>query len=330
MPKVSVIIPVYNTEKYLRECLDSVVIQTLKDIEIICINDGSTDNSLEILSEYARKDNRITVINKKNEGVGKARNIGIQNSTAEFVCFMDPDDVYPSEDILQNLCSCAVANNVLIAGGEFSLFNNKAHLFKQTFPESQNGYLFKTNEIIDYQDYQFDYGYHRFIYNREFLISNNIEFPDLKRFQDPPFFIQAMYYAKEFYAIHKITYGYRYGHNNINWNSIKIRDLLKGICFDMKFAQEHSLDLLNEYSYIRLVEHFNKIKNHLDLLSLILIYRMKSYNTKMEIFIKTNNLELHKFILEKIFSVTNSVNKTHKVITILGIRINIKRRKKSV
>ena len=85
MPKVSVIIPVYNVEKYLRECLDSIVTQTLRDIEIICINDGSTDNSLEILKKYAQKDNRIVLINKENEGVSASRNIGIENAKPEAI-----------------------------------------------------------------------------------------------------------------------------------------------------------------------------------------------------------------------------------------------------
>ncbi len=77
-PKVSVIIPVYNVEKYLRECLDSVVNQTLKEIEIICVNDGSTDKSLEILREYEKKDPRIIVIDQENQGVSAARNAGIE------------------------------------------------------------------------------------------------------------------------------------------------------------------------------------------------------------------------------------------------------------
>ena len=94
MPKVSVIIPCYNTEKYLKECLDSVINQTLKDIEIICINDGSTDNSLEILKEYAQKDERIKLIDRENKGVAKSRNEGIRKVTGQFVCFMDPDDYY--------------------------------------------------------------------------------------------------------------------------------------------------------------------------------------------------------------------------------------------
>ena len=78
-PKISVIVPVYNTEKYLPECLDSILSQTLEDIEIIAINDGSPDNSIEILKGYAAKDDRIKIIDKKNEGVGKAKKIPDKN-----------------------------------------------------------------------------------------------------------------------------------------------------------------------------------------------------------------------------------------------------------
>ena len=94
MPKVSVIIPVYNTEQYLRECLDSVVNQTLKDIEIICVNDGSTDNSGRILEEYAEKDSRIVLINNiKNSGApGTVKNIGISKAKGEYLSFVDSDD----------------------------------------------------------------------------------------------------------------------------------------------------------------------------------------------------------------------------------------------
>ena len=91
--KVSVIIPVYNTASYLKRCLDSAINQTLKDIEIICVNDGSTDNSLEILQEYQKKDNRIILINlKENKGVVNARNVAIEKASGEFIGFLDSDD----------------------------------------------------------------------------------------------------------------------------------------------------------------------------------------------------------------------------------------------
>ena len=91
-PKVSIIIPVYNTEKYLRRCLASVCGQTLREIEIICINDGSKDISLEILKEYAANDDRIVVIDQKNSGVANARNNGLQRATAPYIGFVDSDD----------------------------------------------------------------------------------------------------------------------------------------------------------------------------------------------------------------------------------------------
>ena len=88
VPKVSVIIPVYNVEKYLRECLDSVINQTLKDIEIICVDDGSTDSSGKILDEYAQKDKRIKVIHQENQGLGAAHNVGIDLAKGEYIGFV--------------------------------------------------------------------------------------------------------------------------------------------------------------------------------------------------------------------------------------------------
>ena len=92
MVKVSVIIPVYNVEQYLKECLDSVINQTLKDIEIICINDGSTDGSLKILEKYESLDDRIVVFSQENSGLSATRNKGMQLSSGEYVYFMDSDD----------------------------------------------------------------------------------------------------------------------------------------------------------------------------------------------------------------------------------------------
>ena len=92
MPLISVIIPVYNVEKYLERCLESVLCQTLRDIEIICVNDGSADNSLEILNKYAGSDNRIKVISKENGGLSDARNKGLEFVSAPYTAFVDSDD----------------------------------------------------------------------------------------------------------------------------------------------------------------------------------------------------------------------------------------------
>ncbi len=99
-PKVSVIIPVYNVEKYLRECLESVINQSLQDIEIICVNDGSTDGSLAILNEYARKDDRIIVVNQENRGAGAARNNGLQYARGKYLSLLDGDDFFHKDMLL--------------------------------------------------------------------------------------------------------------------------------------------------------------------------------------------------------------------------------------
>lgn len=105
-PKISVIIPIYNMDAYLRECLDSVVSQTLKKIEIICVDDGSTDYSQMILAEYAWKDKRVKVITQTNHGVAFARNVGIDCATGEFLYFLDPDDWLPDEQVLSDHLRC--------------------------------------------------------------------------------------------------------------------------------------------------------------------------------------------------------------------------------
>ena len=92
MPKISIIVPVYNVEKYLHQCMDSLVNQTLSDIEIICVNDETPDNSLEILNEYASKDSRVKVISQKNTGLSGARNTGMKYVTGEYIMFIDSDD----------------------------------------------------------------------------------------------------------------------------------------------------------------------------------------------------------------------------------------------
>lgn len=114
MYKVSIIVPVYNIEKYLAKCLDSLINQTLKEIEIICVNDGSTDNSAEILNEYAQKDSRIRIINQENAGLSAARNTGINNANGEYIGYVDSDD-WVDLNFYENLYNAAKENNADIA-----------------------------------------------------------------------------------------------------------------------------------------------------------------------------------------------------------------------
>ena len=111
MPKVSVIVPVYNVEKYIQKCLNSLVKQTLEDIEIIIINDGSKDNSFYIIKEFEKKyENKIKYFEKENGGSADARNQGILHATGDYIAFLDPDD-YVELDIYEKMYNKAIEEN---------------------------------------------------------------------------------------------------------------------------------------------------------------------------------------------------------------------------
>ena len=195
LKKISVIIPIYNTEKYLVECLNSVINQTLKNIEIICIDDGSTDNSSNILEIYNKFDERFILLKQKNKGAGFSRNKGTKISSGKFISFLDSDDMYYDKLSLEFLYNNAKNNKAIISGGGLEIIKQKGN---QTFSKK----LFFENEGFElYKNYQYDFFYQRFIYNKNFLKRNKLFFPNFLRYQDPPFFIKTMSKAQRFYAI---------------------------------------------------------------------------------------------------------------------------------
>ena len=135
-PKVSIIVPVYNVEKYLSKCLDSLISQTLKDIEIIVVNDGATDNSPKIIEEYAQKDFRIKSINQKNQGLSGARNTGLMNAKGEFITFVDSDD-WLDEDFIEKLYRSAINNNCDIAIGGMKRQREKTFKYRLNYSEEK-------------------------------------------------------------------------------------------------------------------------------------------------------------------------------------------------
>ena len=168
MTKFSVIIPVYNVEKYLSKCLDSVLSQTYTDFEVICVNDGSKDNSAQILDEYAKKDKRIKIINQNNQGVSVARNTGIKEAIGDYIIFVDSDDKITS-NMLELLSKkedfdiCVIARNV-IKNAEIK--NNKNLI--DDFIQSDcniNFYLHYLSSVVWDK-----------VFKRDFLIRNNLYF----------------------------------------------------------------------------------------------------------------------------------------------------------
>ena len=251
-PKISVIIPVYNTEQYLAECLDSVINQSLKEIEVIIINDKSPDNSISIIKDYAKRDNRILVIDKSiNEGVGQARNDGLKKARGEFVCFMDSDDLYSDNSALGKLYNAAECNNVMVAGGMLELKKDD-ELELQTYPRSEYGLIFNQTGLMDYFDYQYDFGYTQYIFDRQMLLDNQILFPCHSRFQDPPFFVKAMFVAKKYFFIDESIYRYRLIASSLKYTIKKTIDMLDGVMDNLKFSRENGLAKLHCLSANRL------------------------------------------------------------------------------
>jgi len=129
VPRLSIVVPVYNVEKYLPQCLDSLINQTLKDIEIILVNDGSTDRSEEICRTYAERDSRITIVSKPNGGLSDARNNGIRHATADVIGFVDSDD-YVDIDMFESLMRAKEQTQAEIAVGGVKMVTNEGEVYQ--------------------------------------------------------------------------------------------------------------------------------------------------------------------------------------------------------
>ena len=152
-PIISIIIPVFNVEKYLHECLDSVINQTLQDIEIICVNDKSTDSSSQILESYAQQDNRVKIINKdKNEGTLLARKTAVLQAKGKYVVFVDSDDMLYSSDVLTKLYQMIQAEDVDILQFSINLFSAHDRKIKKSDKTRHNSNFFdELNHAKSYQ-----------------------------------------------------------------------------------------------------------------------------------------------------------------------------------
>lgn len=171
--KVSVIVPIYNASKYLCMCIDSIINQTYKNIEIILVNDGSTDESGKILDEYSNKDSRIKVFHKENTGVSSTRNFGIDKATGDYICFSDADD-YLMEDYVEYLLNLIKKNNsdVALTKDMFTTFHPEQN-------KNDKIELYSNEEATrDILIYNVPIGVYCKIFKRDFLLKNNIRFEE--------------------------------------------------------------------------------------------------------------------------------------------------------
>lgn len=202
MPKVSVVVPVYNVSAYLRECMDSLVRQTLREIEIICVNDGSTDNSPEILREYAEADSRVILIDQENGGYGKAMNAGIDRAAGEYLGIVEPDD-YVRLTMFEDLYRVAEENSLDLVKADYDRFttgeNGETRTFRRTHlspRETDYGRVFRPAE--EKESFFFVMNTWAGIYRLSFLREHGIRHHETPgaSFQDNGFWFQTFLYAE--------------------------------------------------------------------------------------------------------------------------------------
>ena len=218
-PKISVIVPAYNVEKYIEESLNSIINQTLKDIEIIIINDGSTDKSTEIINEISRNDSRVIVINQKYSGVSKARNIGMMLAKGDYISFIDSDD-YIETDMLEKMYRAAEKYDCDIVQCNYAIDNNGER--REVVQNIKPNKLLKENEIIEYiKTGLIDGSLATYVWNkifkRQFLRDNDLMFKeDLNMFEDWYFIMDIITYTKKMIFLPENLYNYRIAPNSLS------------------------------------------------------------------------------------------------------------------
>lgn len=211
-PIVSVVIPVYNIEAHLRQCLDSVAGQTLQDIEIICVDDGSTDSSPEILDEYGERDARFCIIHQENAGPGSARNRGINEATGEYLIFLDSDDWFEANFLekmvkrsKETLADITICRSVEFDTNTIQTLPSEWMLKTEYLP----GDTFSPKEISNYV-FQFTYGWPwDKLYRTKFVKESALEYPPLPNSEDLVFVFQSLALAERIALVENILIHHR-------------------------------------------------------------------------------------------------------------------------
>lgn len=252
--KVSIMMPVYNLENYLERSIGSIITQTLDEIELVCVNDGSTDNSLEILREFEEKFNFIRVFTQENQGAGPALNRCINEAKGEYIAFLDADDIYIDNTALEKMYEFGTENNAEIVAGNLIRTNLKGDLMGNFNYDAGNYAHFSEMGVISPKEYGIPWAFYKNIYKKSFLDENNIRFPPFKRGVDPVFLAKALVNASKIHTVPVDLYGYNYsvggGFNN------KL--------FDYSFKKNHLIafkcvfDILEGAGFDEIVHRFKK------------------------------------------------------------------------
>lgn len=253
---ISIIVPIYNVELYLDDCIKTIINQTYKNIEIILVDDGSTDNSAKICDEYEKKDSRIKVIHKENGGLSDARNKGLEEAKGKYICFIDSDDLisYKFIEILYKQC---IDNNSEIAICQLQIVkdneNKKINVEDTKNINVQNMTGRKLSIFIyngEYKDISFSAC--NKLYRRDLFINNNIKYPYGKYYEDTQTTFKLFYKANNITINNEFLYYYRKREESITTSKVSRKKFIDGIDADLipvEFYEKENDSILLSLSF---------------------------------------------------------------------------------
>lgn len=288
MVKVSAVIPVYNTEKYIGQCIESLRNQSLSDIEIICVDDGSTDKSVEIIKLYQKDDNRIRIIQQENQYAGVARNNGMSKAKGKYVIFLDSDDFFEL-DMLEKMYKKAEKTDCDICfcdmdyyETDLGLFDKHEHcIHESSIPKKE---YFSYMDVVE-NIYQISAPNPCALYRASFLKNENIKFEGTKRGNDLRFWGISIIAASRITIVNEQLYHYRMGHANH----------LQSMSNNLEITEQHTLEQIKAYLeekqiYDDVKESFKELVMGNNYHILHSITNRKTYCKAYDLLIKNNKI----------------------------------------
>ena len=303
---ITVVIPIYNVEKYLKKCIESIIGQTYKDLEIILVDDGSPDNSGKICDEYANIDKRINVIHKENGGLSDARNYGIMNAHGKYIVFIDSDD-YVENQYIELLYKAIILNNTKISQCGIKKINEKNDIIGY-FNYGENQIKKSKELIIDLYGGKWE---NIVVWNKMYLreLFNNIKFPKGKIHEDEFVTYKLLFLSNEISVINKCLYNYMQSNESITGrkfylNRLDILDALEErlIFFEKSKEEELYKETLENYlntikmCYFEVRKNINKSKK-------IQKYLKNIYVKNSKMFLKKYRVNLLKKMKMRLFGI---------------------------